>query len=113
MVRKYELFHREEDKDIETMFSRFRTQVSRLKVLEKSFTSAYHVKKILRSLLNKWRPKITTIQDAKDMNSLRLEELLSSLKYDEIKHIEDNPKKKQKTLTLRSKHKKALQPATK
>ncbi|XP_073219618.1 uncharacterized protein [Cicer arietinum] len=91
LVRKYELFYMEEDEDIETMFSRFHTLVSWLKVLQKSYTTVDHVKKILRSLSSKWRPNITTIQKAKDLNSLFLEELINSLRSHKIELAEDDP----------------------
>ncbi|XP_073222520.1 uncharacterized protein [Cicer arietinum] len=48
LVKKYDLFKIEEDEDIETMFSRFQNLVSGLKVLEMSYTTADHLKKILR-----------------------------------------------------------------
>ncbi|MCI18691.1 aspartyl-tRNA synthetase [Trifolium medium] len=61
-----------ENEDIETMFARFQTLVSRLQVLKKSYTTSDHVKKILRSLPSKWRPKVTAIQEVKDLMTLSL-----------------------------------------
>lgn len=66
------------DKDIKTMFSRFQTLVFGLRVLNKSYTTYDHVKRILRSLPVIYRPKVTTIQDAKDLNILSLEKLISN-----------------------------------
>lgn len=43
----------EEDETIEKMFSKFQTLVSSLIVLDKSYTTINHVKKILRSLSTK------------------------------------------------------------
>lgn len=50
------------------MVSRFQTLVFGLKVLQKSYTTTNHVKKILNILPTKWRPKVTTIQEDKDLN---------------------------------------------
>ena len=69
-----------EDKDIETMYSRFQTLVFGLQVLKKSYAATDHIKKILKSLPAKFRPKVTTIEEAKDLDKLSLENLIKSLK---------------------------------
>jgi hypothetical protein len=51
-----------EDKNIESMYSRFKVLVAGLQVLKRSYTTSDHVKKILRSLPSRWRPKVTAIQ---------------------------------------------------
>jgi hypothetical protein len=48
-----------EDEDIDTMYSRFQTLVSGLQVSKKSYFVLDHVKKILRSLSARFRPKAT------------------------------------------------------
>ncbi|XP_073221527.1 uncharacterized protein [Cicer arietinum] len=48
LVKKYELIKMEENEDFKTMFSRFQTQVSGLKVFQKRYIIVDHVKKILR-----------------------------------------------------------------
>ncbi|XP_073220812.1 uncharacterized protein [Cicer arietinum] len=89
LVIKYELFKVEEDEGIKTMFSRFQTLVSGLKILQKSYTTIDHVKKIL-SIPSNWGSKITSIQELKDLNSLKLEELRSSLRLHEIQAEESS-----------------------
>jgi len=84
LVHQYELFRMKEDESIETMYSRFQTLVSGLQILKKSYVASDHVNKILRSLPAKWRPKVTTIEEAKDLSTLRVEDLISSLKCHEI-----------------------------
>ena len=69
----------EEDETIETMFSRFQILVAWLKVMDKGYSIADHVKKIIRSLPKKWRPMVTTLKLAKDLNKISLEELIISL----------------------------------
>jgi hypothetical protein len=105
LVQQYELFKMKEDEDIETMFARFQTLVSGLQVLKKSYTTPDHVKKILRSLPVKWRPKVTAIQESKNLNDLSLENLISSLKSHELELLTDEPVKKSKPLALKSSQK--------
>src|SRR3954470_14063489 len=50
LIQKYEAFKMEDDENIETMFSRFQTLTAGLRVLDKGYTKADHVKKIIRSL---------------------------------------------------------------
>ena len=100
LIQQYELFRMKEDENIESMFSRFKVLVAGLKVLKRSYTTSDHVKKILRSLPAKWRPKVTAIQEAKDLDTLSLEVLISSLLSHEIELASDEPQKKMKSLAL-------------
>jgi hypothetical protein len=95
LVHQYELFRMKEDEDIETMYSRFQTLV-------KSYTASDHVKKILRSLPSKWRPKVTAFQESKDLDNVTLEDLISSLRSHELELMSDEPVKKMKSLALSS-----------
>jgi len=105
LVHQYELFRMKEDENIETMYSRFQTLVSGLQILKKSYVASDHVNKILRSLPAKWRPKVTTIEEAKDLNTLSVEDLISSLKCHEIGLNEHEPIKKPKSIALKSRGK--------
>ena len=87
------------------MHSRFQTLVSELQILKKSYVVSDHVSKILRSLSTRWRPKVTAIEEAKDLNTLSVEDLVSSLKVHEISLNEHEPTKKSKSITLPSKGK--------
>ncbi|WJX62100.1 hypothetical protein P8452_47132 [Trifolium repens] len=89
--------------DIEAMFSRFQILVSGLQVLDKSYTTTDHVRKILRSLPPKWRPKVTAFQEAKDLDQVSLEDLISSLKTHEMELMTDESTKKIKGIALSSK----------
>jgi len=79
LVHQYELFRMKEDESIETMYSRFQTLVSGLQILKKSYVASDHVNKILRSLPAKWRPKVTAIEEAKDLNMTAIECILPAL----------------------------------
>jgi len=63
------------------------------------------VSKILRSLPARWRPKVTAIEEVKDLNTLSVEDLVSSLKVHEISLNELEPAKKGKSIALPSKGK--------
>jgi len=91
LVHQYELFKMKYDESIEQMYSRFQTLVSGLQILKKSYVASYHVRKILRSLPARWRPKATSIEEAKDLNTLSVEDLVSSLKVHEISLNEHEP----------------------
>lgn len=95
----------EDDETIKDMFSRFQTLVADLKVLNKGYTTPYHVKKIIKSLPKKWRAMFTTLKVSKDINNTTLEELVSSLRIHEIKLEEDVPQRKGKYMALKSKGK--------
>jgi len=84
LVHQYELFKMKDDESIKEMYSRFQTLVSGLQILKKSYVASDHVSKILRSLPPRWRPKVTAIEKVKDLNTLSVEDLVSSLKVHEI-----------------------------
>ncbi|WJX51802.1 25S rRNA (cytosine(2870)-C(5))-methyltransferase [Trifolium repens] len=102
LIQQYELFRMKDDENIESMYSRFKILVAGLQVLKRSYTTSDHVRKILRSLPSRWRPKVTAIQEAKDLDTLGLEELISSLMSHEIELSSDEPQKKLKSVALPS-----------
>ncbi|GKD21811.1 hypothetical protein Tco_1223514, partial [Tanacetum coccineum] len=75
--------------------------------LDESFSSRYHVRKFLRALPSKWRPKVTAIEESKDLSNLSLDELVGNLKVYEIVfekdlEIANNKKEKYKSLALKA-----------
>ncbi|KAK2409948.1 gag-protease polyprotein [Trifolium repens] len=102
LIQQYELFRMKDDENIESMYSRFKILVAGLQVLKRSYTTSDHVRKILRSLSSRWRPKVTAIQEAEDLDTLGLEELISSLMSHEIEVSYDEPQKKLKSVALPS-----------
>lgn len=90
-----------EDGDIETMFSRFQILVSRLQVLNKSYTTFDLVKKILRSLPARYMPKVIGIQEAKYLKTLSLKSLIRNIQSHEMKLNGDVPAKKSKSHALK------------
>ncbi|GJT35209.1 zf-CCHC domain-containing protein [Tanacetum coccineum] len=85
---------------------RFNTIITSLKALDESFLSRNHVRKFLRALPTKWHPKVTTIEESKDLSTLPLDELIGNLKVYEVvleKDLEISKSKKEnyKSLTLK------------
>lgn len=69
-------------------------------VIDKSCITKDHVNKILKSLPAKWRRKLTTIQEATDLNKLGSESLISNMEFNH-----DEAKPKSKSIMLKSKGK--------
>ncbi|GJV53553.1 UBN2 domain-containing protein [Tanacetum coccineum] len=88
----------------ETMFN---TIITSLKTLDESFSSRNHVRKFLRALHTKWRPKVTAIEECKDLSTLSLDELIGNLKVYEVVlekdlEVSKNKKEKYKYLALKA-----------
>ncbi|GAV76387.1 UBN2 domain-containing protein [Cephalotus follicularis] len=79
LVHEYELFIMHDNESISDMFTRFTTIINSLKNLGKSYSNQELVRKILRCLPKSWIPKVTAIEEAKDLSTLPLEQLLGSL----------------------------------
>ena len=62
LIKKYEAFKIEDEETVENIFSRFQNLVAGLKVLDKGYSTADHVKKIIRILPKRWRPMVTSIK---------------------------------------------------
>ena len=89
------------------MYIRFTDVVNGLKALDKDFSNIKLVNKIRRYLPKSWDPKVTAIQEAKDLNNFALEEFIGSLITYEITcktHDEhdNNLPKNRKDLALRT-----------
>ncbi|GKA28454.1 hypothetical protein Tco_0714622 [Tanacetum coccineum] len=80
LVQQYEQFIIFEDESIDSAFARFNTIITSLKALDKGYSSKNYVRKFLRALHPKWRAKVTTIEESKDLTSLSLDELIRNLK---------------------------------
>ncbi|GJS36604.1 zf-CCHC domain-containing protein [Tanacetum coccineum] len=74
--------------------------------LDEYFSSRNHVRNFLRALPTKWRPKVTAIEESKDLSSLLLDELIGNLKVYEVvleKDLKVSKRKKYKSLALKAK----------
>ncbi|GKA18682.1 zf-CCHC domain-containing protein [Tanacetum coccineum] len=83
------------------------TMQCNLKALDEGYSSKNYVRKFLRALHPKWRAKVTTIEESKDLTSLSLDELIGNLKVHEmiIKKVSEIVKAKveRKPLALKAK----------
>ncbi|GJZ80218.1 zf-CCHC domain-containing protein [Tanacetum coccineum] len=80
LVQQYEQFTILEEESIDSGFARFNTIITSIKALDEGFSSKNYVRKFLRALHPKWRAKVTTIEELKDLSSLALDELIGNLK---------------------------------
>ncbi|KAH9686494.1 hypothetical protein KPL70_014367 [Citrus sinensis] len=105
-TRQYELFQMEQNENVYSMYTRFTDIVNTLGALGKTFSNSEKVKKIIRSLPKEWRPKRTAIEEAKDLNTLPLDNLIGSLiSYEEDLAAEKEHEEKKKSIALKaSKH---------
>ncbi|GJR84946.1 zf-CCHC domain-containing protein [Tanacetum coccineum] len=70
---------------IDNAFAKFNTIITSLKALDESFSSKNCVRKFLRALHPKWRTKVTTIEESKNLTTLSLDKLIENLKvYEEV-----------------------------
>ncbi|GKE79795.1 zf-CCHC domain-containing protein, partial [Tanacetum coccineum] len=78
-----------------------------LKALDEGYSSKNYVRKFLRALHPKWRAKVTTIEESKDLTSLSLDELIGNLKVCEMIIKKDSKivkaKVESKSLALKTK----------
>ncbi|XP_020258752.1 uncharacterized protein LOC109835174 [Asparagus officinalis] len=103
MVERFELFKMKKNETITEMFTRFTDITNFLIGLGKEYTQVEMVRKILRAQTPKWEKKITTIEEANDLSTLTVENLIGNLMAYEVQ-IEDRKKddepKKKKILAL-------------
>ncbi|GKE71170.1 zf-CCHC domain-containing protein, partial [Tanacetum coccineum] len=76
--------------------------------LDEVFSSKNYVRKFLRALHPKWRTKVTTIEESKDLTSLSLDELIGNLKVYEVIIKKDfeivkGKREQNRSLTLKAK----------
>ena len=103
LVHQYELFKMKPPESIQEMFDRFNDIINGLKALGKTYTHSELVRKILRSLPKNWSPIKTAIQEAKDLSTLPLENLMGSLLTHEMsmREEEEDQAEKKKTIALK------------
>ncbi|KAH9667979.1 hypothetical protein KPL70_021252 [Citrus sinensis] len=102
-TRQYELFQMEQNESVYSMYTRFTDIVNTLGALGKIFSNSEKVKKIIRSLPKEWRPKRTAIEEAKDLNTLPLDDLIGSLiSYEEDLAAEKGHGEKKKSIALKA-----------
>ncbi|GAV87637.1 UBN2 domain-containing protein, partial [Cephalotus follicularis] len=92
-----------DNENISSMYARFNDIINALKGLGKVYTNHELVSRILRCLPKSWEAKVTAIEEAKDLSTLPLEDLLGSLMTHELRmsdQARNEPKKK--TIALKA-----------
>ncbi|GJV81336.1 reverse transcriptase domain-containing protein [Tanacetum coccineum] len=84
LTQKYKKFSISHEETFNGSFTRFNAVVTSLKSLDPDYSSKNHVRKFLHALLLKWRAKVTAIEEAKDLATLPLDELIGNLKVYEM-----------------------------
>ncbi|GJS91497.1 zf-CCHC domain-containing protein [Tanacetum coccineum] len=110
LVQQYEQFMILEDESIDNAFARVNTIITSLKSLDKGYSNKNYVRKFLRVLHHKWRSKVTTIEESKDLTSLSLDELIGNLKFHEViikkdSEIVKGKREQSRSLALKAKNK--------
>ncbi|WRX10302.1 hypothetical protein QQP08_002789 [Theobroma cacao] len=104
LTHSYEMFKMEPGEDITSIFDRFTNITNKLNQLGKPIPEYELVKRLLRCLPKSWKPKVTTIREAKDLNIITLNEICGSLLTHELefkeKEEEDRKKAKEKKKSI-------------
>ena len=98
LVHRFELFKMEEYETISEMITRFTDITNSLIALGKHYTQVEMVRKVLRALTPEWENKTTVIEEANDLLTLTLENLVGNLMAYEVQLQDrwenEQPKKK-------------------
>ncbi|GKV30791.1 hypothetical protein SLEP1_g39567 [Rubroshorea leprosula] len=111
LIYMYELFKMKPEESIQDVYTRLNDIVTNLKALGKVYPSQEVVRKVLRSLPKNWEAKNTAIEESKDLNALKLEDLIGKLITYEIEvqvdgEVEVVEKKKKKDVAFKASNQK-------
>ncbi|GKU96390.1 hypothetical protein SLEP1_g9631 [Rubroshorea leprosula] len=84
LIYMYELFKMKPEESIQDICTRLNDIVTNLKAIGKVYPSQEVVRKVLRSLPKNWEAKKIAIEESKDLNTLKLEDLIGKLMTYEI-----------------------------
>ncbi|GKD07624.1 hypothetical protein Tco_1187309 [Tanacetum coccineum] len=84
LTQEYEKFSISNEETIDSDFTRFNAIVTSLKYLDPIYSSKNYVGKFLHTLRLRWRAKVTTIEEAKDLTNIPLNKLVGNLKVYEM-----------------------------
>ena len=70
LTYEYEMFRMKEGEAVGEMFERFTKVIGGLKALGQTYSNHQVIKKVLSSLPKSWEPKVTAIEESKDLNAL-------------------------------------------
>jgi hypothetical protein len=88
---KFEQLKMNEDKTVSKYFLRVEELVNVMKGLGDKIEDAFLVQKILRSLPNRFNPKVSAIEELNDLNIFSIDQILGTLTAYEMRIIKDKP----------------------
>ncbi|XP_070004781.1 uncharacterized protein [Nicotiana sylvestris] len=107
LTTEYELVRLKDDESIQDMHTRFTSIINELHSLREVIPRNKLVRKVLSVLRGSWESKVNVITEAKDLQTLTMDELIGNLKTYEMKRQRDNERrepKKEKNLMLKAKN---------
>nr|GEU79714.1 retrovirus-related Pol polyprotein from transposon TNT 1-94 [Tanacetum cinerariifolium] len=84
LTQDYKNFLISNEETIDSNFTRFNAIMTSLKSLDPDYSSKNHARKFLCDLPMKWRANVMAIEEAKDLATLPLDELIENLKVYEM-----------------------------
>lgn len=102
LVHQYELFKMHEHETKSEIHERFMKIINSLISFGKTYNEKEMCLKVLRTLPRSWMSKVTSIQEAKDMSTLLLDDMIGSLLRHEIS-LENLKLEEEKKLSKTSK----------
>jgi RNA-binding protein YhbY len=103
LIFRFEEINMLEDKTFGEFYSKMSNQRNSMVSLGKTILDVKFIRKILRSLPERFRIKVTTIEESKDLEEMKIEEFVGSLQTYELSMP---PVKKVKTIALKGSKKK-------
>ncbi|CAL1377856.1 unnamed protein product [Linum trigynum] len=103
LKQEFESFVMKPEETIKEMHDRFTTIVNSLRNLDVEYSSADLVRKVLWALPKRWTPKVTAIEESKDLTKLSLDELMGSLVTHEekLKREGEEVRKEKKSIAFK------------
>ncbi|XP_075104577.1 uncharacterized protein LOC142178612 [Nicotiana tabacum] len=105
LTTEYELFIMKDDESIQGMHTRFTSIINELHSLGEIIPRNKLVRKVLSVLSSSWESKVNAITEAKDLQTLTMDELVENLKTYEMKRKKDSEirePKNEKNLVLKA-----------
>ena len=91
--RQYELMQMEEQEMVGSYFARVQALTNQMKIYGEKVTDTMIVEKILRTLTQKFDHIVVAVEESRDLESLKVEDLQSTLEAHEQRLIERNAEK--------------------
>jgi hypothetical protein len=99
LTTKFENLKMKEDESVHDFYMNILDMANSFDVLGEKMTDAKLVRKILRSLPKRFDMKVTAIEEAQDINNMKVDELIGSLETFELA-INERGEKKNKSIAF-------------